>query len=426
MTRIWPGIPIAAALAACTAPEPTAQVPDWLRPPEERAQVPLSEKPGDPRWLVLPELARCDANLAAAPAAVGRDLEWKPCPGGQVGCRALIADRVTERGVFGTGLTYQLHAGWTASGVMLAIHEAIGGTEREHISLAPLDGPPFLVLDMQRRSGDCDFVRADFADAGAAIVLAHGGVLDRQTIYLGGPLRSDPMWHRPLAHGPQFGSVSIAGRSIITVGGDVRRSDPQTGEFIQFTDDTTAICCGYAVGTSIVFLGPGQIRVAVTPGAPSRVLHTRSGSGTVTGLVAQDGVLYWAEGAGARPKGGYDSIELWTAPATDDPAHFAPRRITELGLHSLPDRHAGLGETDELMIGGGKIAVRYNDASGTARLIVVDGATGERRTWQPRPDVAPLDLLFVSPHEVGVAINVDDNHAYMRVRLDAMAPTTAP
>lgn len=426
MTRAWPGISLAVALAACTAPEPTAQVPDWLRPPEERAAVPLSEKPGDPRWLVLPELAQCDATIAAAPAAVGRNLEWKPCPGGQVGCRALIADPVADRGPFGTHLPYQLLAAWTASGVILSIYDPDGGPERAHVSLAPLDGPPFLVLDLPSRGGRCNFVRADFSDAGATIAVIDDSRPQTAMLYLGGPLRADPMWHRPLARGTLNESVSLAGRSIIAVGGGVRRSDPQTGEFVKVADDFMALCCGHAVGTSIVFMGPGEIRAAVTPGAPSRLLYPRSGPGHLNSFVAQDGAFYWAKGQGSRTEGGYEAVELWTAPVTDDPTRFTPRKITSLGLHKLPGDYPGLGHADTLEIGGGKFAVLYKDASDTARLLVVDAATGERRMWQPRPGVTPRELLFVGPQEVGAAVDVDGTFAYMRVRLDALAPTTAP
>jgi hypothetical protein len=86
MTRAWLAL---AALAACTAPEPVAQVPEWLRPADERPSEDLPEKTGDPHWRVLPALARCDAHLSADPVAVGRTLAWQPCAVGPPGCRML-------------------------------------------------------------------------------------------------------------------------------------------------------------------------------------------------------------------------------------------------------------------------------------------------------------------------------------------------
>lgn len=420
---------LASLALACTAPEPTAQVPDWLRPAADVPPAPLSQKPGDPQWLTLSSIAPCDAYLAAAPAAVGRLLEWQTCPEGQPGCRALLPEPDSQRAqLFGGGLDYTLHAGWTASGVHLAI---VDHSEREKIALAPLDGPPYLVLDLANFKGRCHFLRADFAEASASLTLTESdGPADSAAIFFAGPLHADPAWHTPAARHDRVGRVSLSGRSLVLADEAIRRSDPQTGVFTELA--RTDSCCAYAVGTSVVFLSRGQILAAVTPGAAPLVLHEPEPA-TIHELHMVGGAFYWTRGIGHWTRGvgqgpwQIDHVELWTAPATDEPARFAARKITDLDLQQTPGQHGGRVAVGSLVIGGGKVAVsHHHEPTDSSRVIVVDVASGAQRVWQPGPGAGVSRVVFVSPEELAAEVRGSNNHeTYKRIRHDTL-PVLAP
>lgn len=110
----------------------------------------------------------------------------------------------------------------------------------------------------------------------------------------------------------------------------------------------------------------------------------------------------------------FERIELWTAPATDDPGKFAARKITDTALHVFDD-------VDGFKTGGGNLAYRQLDEQAAVmRVIVVDVATGERRTWRSAGDAPPFEVLFVDRHELGVHVMNDAGRGYRRIRLDAL------
>lgn len=389
-------------LAACTAAAPSANLDPRPGPP------PLPERPGDPRWRLLPELAGCDVSLAADPTAVGRTLAWDPCPTGQVpGCRVLHDDHPTT-------LThvdpYKLSAGWTDAGVMLAIHDPEANPKRPRLTLAPLDGPPLLVFDLSYES--CQFHQALFADAAAMVAIFDHRTREQPIVrVLVGPLGPDAAWHSPVAATDVVAPLSFSSTTPLV---GVRRPDARTGTFTPVADPSSSACCGYAVGVSTVLVADGQLRV-VDPGGASRPLRT---AGRIAGLVHVGGAFYWAEGV--DPIGeGFKSIELWTAPATADPAAFAARRIAELPLHFLP--HQVRDEFGPLVVGGGHIAFYHleRDLPGP-RVSIVDIATGARRRFVSREGLIAVGALFVDADEVGIDVIAEQRRTTVRIPLTSV------
>ena len=314
-------------LVACTAPEPAAEVPAWLRDDGERAPADLPEKPGDPRWRVLTSIPECDAHLAADPAKLGRTLEWRPCATGKPGCRELVPPYINS--AFGQ-IDISLLAATTARGVQVLLFEPNGGPERQRISVGPLDGPPFIVFDLKSHGGKCSFVNALFAADSAAVALIREANIDHnETIWFAGPLRADPAWHEPAARilTPQTavrtGETSLSGRSLVHAHEEgVRRSDPASASFLP-VQAAPGMHHGFAVGASYVYATGDRIVVAAAPGAPIPLYA--SPEGAVIGPAYLEGErFFWAQGYGKDQVGRFDRIELWTALATDDPG-ISPR-----------------------------------------------------------------------------------------------------
>lgn len=380
------------ALATCSPQEPADR-----RPPAP----PAAESP-EVRSLALPALAACGAGLAVDPAADGRLLAWDACPSGQDGCRVLEG---------GDGVAYRLDAGWTEAGVVLAIDEY------DRLTLAPLDGPPFLVLtiaDVAR----CDFFDVAFDGGSAAIgVDTSSDSGETSRIYLAGPLRPDSAWHQPAARLRGFGQVSLSGRTLVTIRGGLQRSDPRSGEFTAMFHGP-ATCCGAAVGASTVFVADRRnILVHSDAGGLPQVLHRAPEGEEVADLHRVGGAFYWAQSVGARADARgtrVDRVELWTAAVTDQPSRFIPHKLTDLARHTFP----GERWEDGIVAGGGKLAVLDLDAAEPV-VEVVDVTTGALRRWSP--ESAPRRVVFVDADEIGVEFRRSDaTYQYMRVSLDTL------
>lgn len=166
----------------------------------------------------------------------------------------------------------------------------------------------------------------------------------------------------------------------------------------------------------MVFLSRGQILAAVTPGAAPLVLHQPEPA-TIHELHMVGGAFYWTRGVG-----------LWTAPATDEPARFAARKITDLDLRQTPGQHGGRIAVGSLVIGGGKVAVsHHHEPTDSSRVIVVDVASGAQRVWRPGPGAGVSRVVFVSPEELAAEIRGVDNHEiYRRIRHDTLPVLEPP
>jgi hypothetical protein len=393
----------ALALAACTSSAPAIE-----RPAPAQAVAPAAPpaKPGPPDWRPMPSIPVCDALYAVRPETIA-PLEWKPCPGGQAGCRDLVDPKPPDPS-FETGVDIYLRAGTTASGVYLVVHDEHVAPERARVSVGPLDGPPFLVIDFHDYKGPCRLGYSEFAADAAALVFYRAETdMDSETIYFTGPLRADPAWFEPAARvPPRIHGVDDAVDALLVV-------DINTGRFVRAPASTEH---EYVVGASFVSVIRSSI-VAGPLGAPPRVLHTAPGRWI--GPVRTDGgALYWVQAIrGERPRD-LSGGELWTATATDDPAELAARKVCDIdpGIDLKDLRGFGHGT-----IGGDKVAAIHVEDE-QAQVDVIDVATGKRRRWRPEGDTRVDSVLFVSADELGLAVQTAGLHGYRRVRLDALAP----
>jgi hypothetical protein len=397
----------ALALAGCTSSAPRdqpapAQEVAPAAPAREVAPAVPSTGLGAPEWRPMPLFPMGNALHAARPAELP-PLEWKPCPGGQVGCRSLVDPKPPDP-PDETGVDIRLQAGTTASGVYLMVSDEYAAPERARVSLGPIDGPPFLVIDFD------DFVKlghAEFAADAAALVFHRTSGVDAETIFFTGPLRADPSWFEPAARVPLARDVddTIDARLV---------ADLVTGRFVRAPASTNH---KFVIGASFVSAIDASL-VAGPIGAPPRVLHTAPGKWI--GRVFTDGrALFWAQAVrGERP---YDQSEreLWTATATDDPAALTARKVCDLGPRSDIRSLGGLGS---VVLGGGKAAMYHIDDDVQLQIDVVDVVTGERRRWRPDGDTRANGILFVSVEELGLVVSSSGLRGYRRVRLDALTP----
>ena len=74
-----------------------------------------------------------------------------------------------------------------------------------------------------------------------------------------------------------------------------------------------------------------------------------------------------------------------------------------------------------LKTGGGMLAhLQFDEQAEVMRVIVVDVATGERRTWRSAGDAWPSEVLFIDASELGLQVNDDRGSGYRRIRLDVL------
>lgn len=411
----------AVGLACCTGPGPEpAREPEVTPPP---ARTGLPDEPGDPSWRVLDLGPGCTAHVAAHPAGRGRTLEWRPCPG-QPGCRALVMPYADRRGPFDHPVGFELAAGMTARGIHVAAYERNESGDHDRVSIAPLDAPPFVVFDLV---GRCSPSTALFAADAAALAVNLVADERPERRFFAGPLHTDAAWYAVAAQESLAVSVrdlSLVGRTIVTTDRDgrIRRADRTTGEFAEIHGEPHARA-GFAHGNSVVFATPTALAVAVRGGKRSVQLH-RAPPGQVVGSLDVEGdAMYWTQGVAAeQAHDGYATIDLWTAPVTDDPGELRPRRIGTTELRRFPD--AGTWVVDSLHTGGGMLAYLHHPkhSHDRGRVVVMNARTGEARVWRPAEGTRPRSVVFVGPDELGLEVMIEGTRGYLRIALDTLAP----
>lgn len=304
----------------------------------------------------------------------------------------------------------------TASGVYLMVSDEYAAPERERVSLGPIDGPPFLVIDFD---DSVELGQAVFAADAAALVFHRTSGVDAETIFFTGPLRADPSWFEPAARVPLARQIDDAVDATLV-------EDLVTGRFVRAP---ASIKHTFVIGESFVSaVGPSLVVGPI--GAPPRVLYTAPGKWI--GRVLTDGrALFWAQAVRhERPhhsklQAYYDQYgygqsdpELWTATATDDPAALTAHKVCDLGPRSHISNLGGLGA---VVLGGGKAAMFHIDRDGHTQVDVVDVATGERRRWQS-DGLYTTGILFVNADELGLEVWSSEKRGYRRVLLDALTP----
>ncbi len=388
---------------------------------------------GNTFWFALKVPEGCVTRVARDPGADVPVARWVTCPGVD-GCQTLAPPAGDPPQA---GPLRMIYAD-TREGQQMAVFTGQGMHQR--VQIGPLDGPPYVVVDVDGSDGKCSLGQVALGRYNAIVELIAVGPQDAVDRYfLDAPLGSSMIWYEarmriaPGSLGDLIPGGYVAEDSAITLY-DQRsrliRGDLASEKFTVLLEDPRWFNIDWIVAAGdTLLLGTATIPersgfIPVNSRTPIPLFDVPPGGGTSPVVVAGDR-LYWAEGRGRDKNNRYQEIDLWTRPLPGG-APFTPRRIAGTDQRHMMQLHAG----------GERVAyLTYaDDAKQVRELVVVDVADGGSRRVATTPRGRVLHIRGLTRDEIlltvatpgeapdGAAISTPE---IVRLRVDSLGPAAA-
>jgi len=343
---------------------------------------------------------------------------WEECPDAPA-CRRLVSPTVIE--TVGT-----IHAGMGFFVVVQADPEI---EDARVTVLSPIEGPAILAYrDRRYASGVCHMEPYALGGGSFGVIgfsSSDDGQWPRQEIVFHGSL--DDAVATPWALlSPDFLGrsssqnmavspttvaleIQLAGFVAIVEEGRTVRMDSLPGELAGVPQNL------HVIGHHVIWQEWGN-RVRLAHGKvdqPTSLFYGPSApEGVDVKAFSTDGVdMAWEQQYGRRDDGGYDRVELWAAPYTDDPETLQPRKVADLDIH-----------VSDGTVGGGVYVRGSVTPEGAVELHAYDLVDGRRRRWAlPAGYETGADPFYVTATEFMLKVRGRGQNPSGAFRIDLTA-----
>lgn len=380
------------------------------------------------RWRRLPYACGCDGRIALAPQNAAPPLRWQQCAGSD-DCLRLVVDWSSRE---------------APNDIFSLIEYRVGGqrwigyrrddppTRRARILFGPLDGAPTIAWESRDLSGGGPLgCYSDIEPGPTPAVLMWwpidgiGNVL-RYALSLGA-ISNVPEWLDPSVElvEPRWSTVVIPYVSVYersaatTLGGTLWRSNPTSRRFeaIAQSDALGGLVEATQLwGDQSWFLlsrRDNDVALWVVEGnQPPREVYRPSPARSLEYRVFEDFVVLFASDVQRDGGNIRETVQMFVAPRTTDPARFVPRLLWNMPAGVVPSPRG------RLVSGGGWMAFNVRAPGGDWMVLVraSDGARIELR--DRRPDV----IAWVDADELAHSVRRDGRFTYERIKMRTLGP----
>lgn len=379
------------------------------------------------RWRRLPYACGCDGRIALAPQNAAPPLRWQQCAGSD-DCLRLVVDwatRAAPNDIFSL-IEYRKNGQrW------IGYRRDDPPTRRTRVLFGPLDGAPTIAWETRDSYPDnypgCSSAFARGPTPGVSLYWAVDGTgnVIRDTLGVG-EIDNVEQWLQPIV---EFDSrweravipyVSVYERSAATtLGGTLWRSNSTTRRFEAIAQSD--VLGGLVEATQLwreqswFLLSRAEDDVAlwVVEGnqGPREVYRPSPRRSLGYRLSEEDVVLFASD---VQRDGGNirETVQMFVAPRTTDPARFVPRLLWNMPAGAVPSPLGGFAS------GGGWMAFNVRAPGGDWMVLVraSDGARIELR--DRRPDV----IAWVDADELAHSVRRDGRFTYERIKMRTLGP----